>query len=190
MSGGLSFAVTGHRLHWGRKGLTAPHAAGLAQRQYSFHPPISLITFGPQASFPPEGGKAQHPFGMIVGGRHSLFVQEHPHTLQFLEQTPGKLPPVILVVEIPGNQVDKTGIERLPFSPVGRRMGHMTEALQLLLRPPAKPGRLLIRTLGQAFSHPDQMGPAGLSQTDVFLIHPIAIADQDALPVANQIRNG
>jgi hypothetical protein len=76
----------------------------LAQKQYPFHPLISLITFGPQAAFPPEDGKAPHPFGMIVGGRHSRFLPAHPHTLQFLEQTPGKLPPVIFVVEIPGNQ--------------------------------------------------------------------------------------
>ena len=79
--------------------------------------------------------------------------------------------PVIFVVEISGNQVDEAGIKRLPFPLVGGRMGHVTEALQLSLRPSAKPDRLFIRTPRQAFGVPDQVGQAGLSLPHVFLIH-------------------
>jgi len=41
----------------------------LAQRPYPFHPPISLITFDPQAAFPPEDGNAQHLGGEMTGGK-------------------------------------------------------------------------------------------------------------------------
>jgi hypothetical protein len=66
-------------------------------------------------------------------------------------------------------------------------MGHMTEPLHLILGDFAEIRQFRVFVFGQSPSIPDQMGQAGLTQADPFRIEPVAVADQDALPLLLEV---
>ena len=62
----------------------------------------------------------------------------------------------------------------------------MAEALKVGKGPISEPGQFGVRLLGDLPGLSDQMGQAGLAKADPFAVKPVAVADQDPDPVADQ----
>ena len=88
------------------------------------------------------------------------------------------------------DQSAKARIPRPPLTARGRGFGHLAQALQFVERPPATGRKLRVMFFGQPSGGANQMGQTSLSMIDPGLIHPVAIAHQDARPIRDQIAKG
>ncbi len=164
-------------------------AAGLPEREDSFHPTVPLFAGGTLGSFPPEHGKTEHPFGMVVRGSNALLNEKEPKTIEFLFEPPGKVPRWVLALPLKGYQADEAGIQRSPFPYGWWSVRHVAEPLQFRESPTAKFGSPWVFPLGEFPGLADQMGKAAL-QPDPFAVYAVNVANQNAFTVSNQSREG
>ena len=142
------------------------------------------------ASFPPAHGKAYHSFGMVVGWRHAVLFQKEPKGVHLPQQSGGEPRGVVLFTVIASDQFDESGVEHVPLPPVRRLMGHMHKPSQLGQGVFAEGGGRWVFAFRQLFGVANQMRQAGLSQADPFGVKPVAVADQDAFPILDQLPEG
>jgi hypothetical protein len=53
-------------------------AASLPEAGHAFRKTIARLGSGAEAASAPQDGKAQHPFGMIIGQRNAVFLEKQP----------------------------------------------------------------------------------------------------------------
>ena len=176
----------GHGVHEDRKYSFAAQSAGLAQGEDSFRPPVSFLAGGPKAGLPPEHGKSQETFGVIVGRLHSGLLEEQPQVIHLLNEASGQLAGVVLPVEILAHQANETGIKHVPFADRGRSFGHMAQPLQLLVCPRATLDYFGVFSFRKSLGLPNQMRQAGLPQPHPLHVDAIPVTDQDAAPILDQ----
>jgi hypothetical protein len=161
-------------------------AAGLPERENSLCPMVSFFAGGPKAALAPHDGEADDPLGEVVGWGHPLFVEKDPKGIHFPQETAGKPAGLILAVEIAGDQVDEPCVEGSPLAYGGRGMGHVTQPLEFSHSPAAKGCDLWVTPFAQGLGVADQVGQTALPEPDPLAVEPIAVTDQDALPVADE----
>src|SRR5215813_7471936 len=88
------------------------------------------------------------------------------------------------------DQLAEAGVPGPPLATGGWGSSHMTQPLQLGECPRATRCKVRLLALRQAPRRADEMGQARLPGLDPTLIHPIAIADQDPLPVIDESCEG
>jgi hypothetical protein len=82
--GQVLFEIAVHCLHeYGKRGL-ALQPAGLPEGDNPFHPAIAFLAAGSLAAFPPENGKAEHPFPEVVRGIHAFFEEKGEERIHFI----------------------------------------------------------------------------------------------------------
>jgi hypothetical protein len=164
-------------------------AAGLPQGKDSFHSTVPLFTGSTLRPFAPEESKAEHAFGMTVCGSNALFDKKEPQGVDFFLEPSGKIPCCVLAVPMQRYQSDEPGIQGWPLPYPRWTMCHAAEPLQFRESPVHKPGNPGVFPLGDFPGFADQMGKSTLPYAPT-AVDTIAIADQNAFPVANQSFKG
>src|SRR4029450_1587861 len=112
--------------------------------------------------------------------------QAYPERVHLAQETADQPSGLIWTIMI---LVDKAAEPRIPRPPLATRRrsrGHMTEALEFRQRPRPASGQVRGLALRQAPRRPDKMRQARLPGRDPPSIHPIAITDQDPLPIVDE----
>src|SRR5215471_9972785 len=112
--------------------------------------------------------------------------QKDPQRIHLPQQATSKPSGVIAAVMILLDQLAEAGVPGPPLATGGWGSSHMTQPLQLGECPRATRCKVRLLALRQAPRRADEMGQARLPGLDPTLIHPIAIADQDPLPVVDE----
>lgn len=165
-------------------------AAGVPEREYPFDPAAALFGATAKGSFPPEYGEADGSFRKVVGRFDALLLQKDKETLHFLVQQAGKLSRFVVTVAVEVDQFAEAGEEGIPLGPCGRFMGHFAQALQFITRPPAAGRELLVVSLGKRLGLADEVGKTGLAKVGPLAIDRVVVADEDAVPVADELVKG
>src|SRR5262249_34688836 len=119
----------------------------------------------------------------VVGGLDTVLGEKDPQRVHLSQQATGELSGLVLTIMIVVDEPTESGIPGPPCSPGGRGLRHMTQPLQLSQRPGPTGRQVWLEACCQAPCGADEMGHAGLPGCDPVLIHPVAIADQEPLPV-------
>ena len=120
----MLFEIAVHCLHdYGKRGL-ALQPAGLSERDDPLHPTISFLAAGPLAAFPPENGKAEHPFSEVVRGVHAFFEEKGKERIHFVLDMADKRPRFAVGVPIQRDQLAKPGIKCSPLGFGRGILGH------------------------------------------------------------------
>src|SRR5262245_46636960 len=118
----------------------------------------------------------------------TLDVQKHPQRLPFPHQPSGKRPGFVLSASV---LVHQRAEARIPGPPLSNRWpcrAHMTQPLELSVYSYTKASHACLHTLCQPFGRAHQMRQATLSESLPVPIDEVPIADEDAIPIPNELR--
>ena len=159
--------------------------AGFSQRQDVLYPAIAFVTGRPQRALAPLHPKAQGPLRPIVRWLNAVVGQKHPQRVHLPEPAAPQPAGIVLALIVLVDQLPPPGIPRPPLPARGWGCRHRTATLPLHQSPGATGGNLWVRTRRQTAGSTDEMGQARLAGLAPLLLHPIAITDQEPLPVVD-----
>jgi hypothetical protein len=165
---------------------TSLTAAGLPQGEDSLNPAVAFVTRGPEAWFSPNDTEAQRSFSPVVRGLDALDGKKHPEGFHLTQQTSGEFTCDVLSIKVVGDESAQPGVECPPLADGRRRMGHIAETADFHCSPFAEGCDLRIASLCEIVGSSDEMGEACLPQIHLVFVNPIAVTDQDAIPVFDQ----
>ena len=181
---------TADRIDQDTKGRLPKLAAGVAQRQTAFHPPVTFDTGRAMRAFSPQHRKTQYPLRSVIGGFDPMFQKKHPQRCHLPLQVSGQLPGIITARMVAVDQGAPPHIPGAPLSAGGKHFGHLAQALQFSECPRATGCQLRVVSLRQLVSTANEMAQTGLATIHSVLIDPVTIAHQDAGLILNQGEKG
>ena len=110
-----------------------------------------------------------------------MFDEKHPKGVDFPLEPAGKDARGIVSFMMPGDEVEKPGIEHPPLSLSRCLMSHVGQSAQFTHGPFPEPGTLRVRSLGKCPGIPDEVSEAGLPESHPLLVDPVTVAYEDAL---------